>query len=86
MMGSTTLSRNRTGRSDLGNLRNFGAMGSTKFNSVYAAVMRERNDPEAMYQVQRWARMKEMVEVTGIRPDDCSEEDWYLLQKLAGVV
>jgi len=38
----------RTGRSDLGNLRNYKAMNTAKLTSVFATVLREDNDREAI--------------------------------------
>lgn len=38
----------KTGRSGSGNLRNFGAMSDEKFRGVYAAIVKENNDEEAI--------------------------------------
>jgi hypothetical protein len=46
--GGPVLVETRTGRSGSGKLRNFRAMSLEKFASVYSAVIREDNDPEAI--------------------------------------
>lgn len=40
-----------TGRSAAGNLRNFGAMGVEKLETVTHALIREANDPEALFAI-----------------------------------
>jgi len=88
------MSARHTGRSDLGNLRNFGAMSPQKFSKVAAAVRLEQNDPEAIAKVDEVERARAYLQAyrsttpdwgaqPPSKPADVAQDVWDTLLALA---